>query len=253
MNNATPRIPHAHSIVGTSFNDIFHQILELCMTAPNHEVFGLSYELQNPLDRDIQNSVRAFDPVNAEKFFQWVLAGDPDLAPLKAVTKRAEMYDREVNGRNPHYGPRILKQLEEMVHELVDRPSTRRACMLILDAEDQIFLSAKRNDHNTIEYPCCISLTYFIRDNKLYASTVMRSQNVCSTIGYDNWNFTRLQETVLTLINEHYDIPIELGSYLHYAVNAHVIDHEVMKGRDMLNANQLRQDLLHPGRKVRSA
>lgn len=246
MKSRTPEIPHGHSFIGESFSDIYHNVLRICMSAPNHEIFGLSYELQNPLNRSIDNSVRAFDTVNAEKFFQWVLAGDPDLTPLKAVTKRAEMYDREVDGRNPHYGPRILKQLEEMVHELVDRPLSRRAVVLILDAEDQVFLSPKRNDFNTIEYPCCISLTYFVRNNKLYASTVMRSQNVCSTIGYDNWNFTRLQETVLSLLNDHYDIPIKLGSYLHYCINAHVIDHEIMRGKDILKSHNLRQSILNP-------
>ena len=250
MESHIPEIPHGHSFIGESFSDIFHNILRICISAPNHEIFGLSYELQNPLDREIDNSVRKFDPVNAEKFFQWVLAGDPDLSPLIAITPRAKMYDREVDGRNPHYGPRINYQLEEMVKELVNSPLTRRAVILILDHSDQCFLTPKREDFNSIEYPCTISLTCFIRGNKLYASTVMRSQNVCSTIAYDNWNFTRLQETVLTLVNEHYDIPIELGSYLHYCINAHIIDHEIMKGRDILQSYNLRQDILNPKRRI---
>lgn len=250
MKDNTQVLPNCHSFVSESFSDIFHSILRVCMAAPNHEVFGLSYELQNPLNRSIDNTVRKFDTNNAEKFFQWTMSGSTDLASMKVITKRANMYDREVEGRNPHYGPRINAQLEEVVKELVNRPLTRRAVILILDAKDQAFLSPKREEFNTIEYPCCISLTYFIRGNKLYASTVMRSQNVCSTIAYDNWNFTRLQETVLNLVNEHYDIPIELGSYLHYAINAHVIDHEIMRGRDILQSHNLRQTILNPRRKA---
>lgn len=250
MKHNKPKIPHGHPIIAESFNDIFHGMLELCISAPNHEVFGLSYELQNPLNRNIDNDVRAFDTENAEKFFQWILAGDPDMSVMISITNRAKMYDKEIGGRNPHYGPRILDQLKEMVKELVSRPLSRRAIILILDAKDQIFLSPKRDEFNTIEYPCCISLTYFIRDNKLYSSTVMRSQNVCSTIAYDNWNFTRLQETVLNLVNEHYDVPIELGSYLHYCINAHIIDHEIMRSKDILRSYKLRQSILDPRRKV---
>ncbi len=219
---------HGHLYVKDNFNELYHEMLRDVYKTPGYEIIGLSYVLTNPVERNVINSVRAFEPENAEKFFRWVLSGQKNLDDLKAVTKRAEMYDREVEGRCPHYGPRILPQLTNMIDELHENSNSRRACILILDAGDQIFLPEKRNNRNTIEYPCTVALTYFIRGGYLHAHTMMRSNNMCSTICYDNWNFTRMHETVLDLCNERH-MRLGLGHYFHYITNAHLIPGEVKR------------------------
>lgn len=229
---------NGHMYIEDTYDEIYHQMLKDVFRAPNHEVAGISYTLKDPTNLGITNSVRAFDTRNAEKFYQWILSGSSDMQVMKDITKRAIQFDREVDGRNPHYGPRIARQIDEVVNELFERPDSRRACILILDAKDQEFLSHKR-EGNTIEYPCTISLTYFIRNSYLHAHTVMRSNNVCSTICYDNYIFCRLQAEIVYRLNLKIDLalkgdPIHIGFYLHYIINAHIVKGEFKRSAKIL-------------------
>ncbi len=222
---------NGHMYIEDNFNEIYHRMLKDVFLAPNHELTGISYCLTDPTNVSVENSIRKFNTDNADIFFKWVLAGDPDMTIMKKATKHAEMYDREVDGRNPHYGPRIHMQLEELYNELIENPSTRRATMLILERKDQIFLAPKREKRSTIEYPCCISLTYFIRNNYFHANTVMRSNNMARTICYDNYNFTHLQMYLLEQLNLKLVLlgkqKLTLGNYYHYIVNAHIVRGDV--------------------------
>lgn len=224
--------------VEDNYDEIYHKMLKDTFTAPNQEIVGMSYELINPTSTKIDNSVRAFDVDNAEKFYQWVLSGSSDMSIMKDITNRAIMFDREVGGRNPHYGPRIAKQIDFVVDELFNDPGSRRACIMILDSRDMAFAMAKR-DKNTIEYPCTVMLNYFIRDGYLNAHTTMRSNNMCSTVCYDNYNFCRLQEEILSRLNIRGDLMgreprAQLGSYFHYILNAHIIPGEYKRSDKIL-------------------
>ena len=229
---------NGHMYIEDNYDDIYHQMLRDTLHAPNRELVGMSYELTNPTSTEIDNSVRAFDIENAEKFYQWVLSGSSDMSIMKDITKRAIQFDREVDGRNPHYGPRIINQIDFVVDELWDNPGSRRACIMILDHRDKSFAIAKR-DRNTIEYPCTVMLNYFIRDGYLNAHTTMRSNNMCSTVCYDNYNFCRLQEEILCRLNTRGDLlgrepRCHLGSYFHYILNAHIIPGEIKRSDKIL-------------------
>ncbi len=223
---------NGHMYVEDNYDEIYHQMLKDVFLAPNHEVIGISYTLTSPDNLSINSEARAFDLDNAEKFYQWILSGSHDMSIMKDITKRAIQFDREVGGRNPHYGPRIVCQIDEVITELFDNPGTRRACIMILDKQDQEFLEPKRNK-DTIEYPCTISLTYFIRNRYLHASTVMRSNNMCSTVCYDNYIFCKLQQEILQRYNLRANLTgkgsIYLGYYFHYIINAHIIKGEIKR------------------------
>ena len=225
---------NGHLYLEDTYDEIYHQMLKDVYAAPNHEVVGLSYTLKYPESLGIKSDTRAFDLDNAEKFYQWILSGSKDMTSMKKLTKRAVQFDREIEGRNPHYGPRIVEQIDDMIDELVARPDSRRACIMILDSKDQVFLPPKREDKNTIEYPCTIMLNYFIRNGYLHSNVTMRSNNVCSTICYDNYIFCRLQQHVVDEINKRIDFKVYLGWYFHYIVNAHIIRGEVKRSREIL-------------------
>jgi len=229
---------NGHMYLEESYDEIYHQMLKDLFLAPNHEVIGMSYTLKNPTSLRIKSKARAFDLNNAEKFYQWILSGSSDISIMRSITKRAIQFDREIDGRNPHYGPRIETQIDEVINELYLNPNSRRACILILDAKDQSFLLPKRK-RSTIEYPCTISLTYFIRNNYLHAHTVMRSNNMCSTICYDNYIFCRLQQEIIDRLNLRIDSELKgdivsIGFYFHYIINAHIIKGEIKRTRKIL-------------------
>lgn len=226
-----------YTIFGNTYDQIYHKLLRTVNMSPDKEVIGMNYILNDPTSLGIDNKVRAFNTANAERFFQWIMSGSTDMEAMKSISPRAQMYDREVDGRNPHYGPRILEQINEVVLELEHRPNTRRAVIMILDEGDQAFLLEKRN-RNTIEYPCTVSLTYFIRGDELHAHTVMRSNNVTSTICYDNYIFCKLQAYILGMINARMEegTPYRLGTYHHYMINAHIVPGEVKRTKKILEA-----------------
>ena len=229
---------NGHMYVEDTYDEIYHQMLKDTFLAPNHELVGISYTLKDPTRTAIDNSVRAFDVDNAEKYYQWILSGSGDMSIMKDVTKRAIQFDREVDGRNPHYGPRIANQISAVIDELIENPNSRRACIMILDAGDQAFMIAKRSG-STIEYPCTVMLNYFIRNGYLHAHTMMRSNNMCSTICYDNYNFCRLQEEIVSRLNRRGDLlgvgpGVHLGYYYHYILNAHIVKGEVKRTNKIL-------------------
>ena len=230
---------NGHMYLEDNYDEIYHRMLKDTFTARNQEIVGMSYELVDPTSTGIDNAVRAFDTENAEKFYQWILSGSGDMSIMKNITKRAIQFDREVDGRSPHYGPRISKQIDFVIDELFENPMSRRACIMILDPRDRAFAMAKRENKNTIEYPCTVMLNYFIRDGYLNAHTMMRSNNMCSTVCYDNYIFCRLQEEVLSRLNRRGDLmgkgpPAALGSYFHYILNAHIIPGEVKRSDKIL-------------------
>ena len=208
---------NGHMYMEDDYDEIYHQMLKDVFLAPK---------------------TRAFDLNNAEKFYQWILSGSTDMSIMKDITKRAIQFDREIEGRAPHYGPRIIDQIDEVINELTDNPGTRRACILILSHGDQAFLKPKREFKNTIEYPCTVMLNYFIRNGFLHAHTMMRSNNMCSTVCYDNYIFCRLQEEVIARYNLRAKMlgrsPAVLGYYYHYILNAHVIKGEIKRTRKIL-------------------
>jgi len=226
---------NGHMYLEDTYDEIYHQMLKDVFLAPNHELVGVSYTLRDPTSTKIQSDTRAFDIDNAEKFYQWILSGSGDMSIMKDITKRAIQFDREVDGRNPHYGPRIAKQIDFVIDELFNDPGSRRACIMILDPRDRAFAEAKRH-RNTIEYPCTVMLNYFIRNGYLHAHTMMRSNNMCSTVCYDNYIFCRLQEEVVKRLNLRAEIihtdrvnKVHLGFYFHYILNAHIIQGEIKR------------------------
>ena len=225
---------NGHLYLEDTYDEIYHQMLKDVFRAPNHEITGLSYTLKDPTSVGIKSITRAFDLDNAEKFFQWILSGSSDMTEMKKLTKRAIQFDREIDGRNPHYGPRISEQIDNTVNELIARPGSRRACIMILSAEDQAFLVPKREERNTIEYPCTIMINYFIRNGYLHSNVTMRSNNVCSTICYDNYIFCRLQQHMVDALNKKMNFKIHIGYYFHYIVNAHVVDGELKRSKKIL-------------------
>ena len=232
---------NGHMYLEDTYNEIYHKMLRDTFLAPNHELIGISYTLKDPTSTEIDNPVRAFDVENAEKFYQWVLSGSGDMSIMKEITKRAIQFDREVDGRNPHYGPRIAQQIDYVIDELYEDPGSRRACIMILDPRDRAFAVAKRETHSTIEYPCTVMLNYFIRNGYLHAHTMMRSNNMCSTVCYDNYIFCRLQEEIVCRLNTRATIlhpatanKVHLGYYFHYILNGHIIKGEVKRTNKIL-------------------
>ena len=226
-------------IEGTSFHEVYHQVLREVYESPEAKLYNLVFYVAVPTRRRVLNPVLNFRPAHAEHFYQWIRSGSKELNGWMADhMAHTASFIEEVSGRCTAYGPRIMTQVGEVIAELTANPPSRRACILILEREDQAILMPKRNDFTGAEYPCTVSLHYRLyssvaegrTEDRLHATTVMRSQNVYNVLPYDFYNFSRLQEDLAR------NLGVLPGSYSHFCLDAHIPDPLVDKAKEALDA-----------------
>lgn len=193
-----------------------------------HEISSLSYKVFDLSSFQFKNeSVGRLDYNYANLFYEWMVGGCTDnstiLEQYPGIARFMEKpkSDGLPENFNTFYGPRILLQLPYIVKELKENTTTRRAVISILDKDDLLLLDTDE----TLEFPCCDSATFFIRENKLHTHLHMRSQNMGQVLKLDMYLWGRF---TCELAQE---LQIELGSLTSSIVSAHVFkkDFEYIK------------------------
>lgn len=212
-----------------NFHDIYIKLLRELYNNPEfinktHEGLNVSFELTNIDENVIYNEARKFNEDYAKMFFNYIISGkgydEYYKEALVSLNNKAGDFLVEFENRNTQYGPRIHEQLPEIIEELQSNIETRRASILILDAEDRKFLAPKSKGLTTIEYPCTTALHFNIRDNKLNLTTQMRSQSACVVLVYDVFNFTNLMKYVAIQLKRTYP-ELELGTLYYNMSSCH--------------------------------
>lgn len=125
------------------------------------------------------------------------------------------------------YGPRLYDQLESVIEILCDDPDSRQAAALVWRGDEtQLALMGNK------DVPCTVALSWNIRDGKLNASTIMRSNDVFLGVAYDFWMFTRLQMTLAWALG------LEVGDYRHHAISLHAYERDWAKVDDFKIADE---------------
>jgi thymidylate synthase len=115
---------------------------------------------------------------------------------------------------NTFYGPRILQQLPHIEKELKEHPDTRRAVISILDKDDVLLL----DKDESLEFPCCDSATFFIREGKLNIHLHMRSQNMGQVLKLDMYLWGRFTCEFANRLN------LPIGKFTSSVVSAHIFN-----------------------------
>ena len=113
------------------------------------------------------------------------------------------------------YGPRLYGQLENVIRLIARDPDTRQASALVWRGDETTLALGGNKD-----VPCTVALSWNVRDGRLNASTVMRSNDVHLGVAYDFWMFTRLQMTLAWALG------LEVGDYRHHAVSLHIYERD---------------------------
>lgn len=163
-----------------------------------------------------------------EAFWDFVMDPECDTARLCELNPKAKNFLAEHNGRNIAYGPRIEQQIVHVLTELTEDPASRRASIMILEGADQELATAKRSENAKVEYPCTIAIQYYVRDGKLHAHTVMRSNCYVTVVHIDVYVQTRLQKMIADALG------LELGTYIHTALNAHILGGSMERAKKTL-------------------
>lgn len=153
----------------------------------------------------------------------WYMSSNP---LLKEIQKYTDGWDRMSDDGmtvNSNYGYCIKQkygfdQWEWCRKELDSNPNSRRAVIHIKEASYK-----ESKDVN-----CTVCLQFFIRNEKLYMTTYMRSNDLWMGFPYDVFQFCNMQ--VLMSMELGYD----LGTYTHIAGSLHLYERDV-KGAENNN------------------
>jgi len=123
---------------------------------------------------------------------------------------------------NSCYGKRLFKetakgqtQMGYVKRLLQERKETRKAVAMIYKERD--------TNPTTKDNPCTMYLHFAIRNDKLLATTHMRSNDLWLGTPYDVFFFTTLQRMLCAELQETYP-GLEVGEYTHIANSLHLYD-----------------------------
>lgn len=156
--------------------------------------------------------------------FLWYCRGDRF---DDSITKHASMWKKlkqDDGGFNSNYGQYLFKpymtpvgtmpsQFDFCVGELVKSPSSRRACMTLLN-------SGHAYPQNT-DMVCTYAIQFFIRDDCLEMHVYMRSNDVVFGLTNDAFCFNMIQRMVVAALRQA-GINVGVGAYFHNAGTLHV-------------------------------
>ena len=182
-------------------------------------LFNVGFYIENPLDHEIENKERKWNPVYAEAEWQWYLSGDRNTAKLgELYGKVPEIWKRMADGDgnvNSNYGWQWKRndQIDYVIDLLRYSPDTRQAAISIYDC--------KEHDTFTFDTPCTYAVQFTILDNKLNMSVVMRSNDLWFGFCNDQYQFSKLQDLIA------WKLDIEVGTYFHFAHNLHLYNDKI--------------------------
>jgi thymidylate synthase len=180
-------------------------------------LFNQGFTILNPLDNNIDTDYRKWNPVYANREWDWYLSGNPnaeEISTYAPIWKR--MMDDKGNVRS-NYGWQWKRnnQLDKVIDKLKENNNTRQAAISIYDG--------KEIDTYYKDTPCTYAVQFTILNNKLDMSVLMRSNDLWYGFCNDQYCFSKLQE----LVSER--IGLKIGTYFHFAHNLHLYNNFLNK------------------------
>ena len=182
-------------------------------------LFNVGFYITDPKNRKIINKERGWSEEYAEAEWKWYKSGDASIHKLGDIYgKIPEIWKRmaDQNGHvNSNYGYQWERnaQLDMVVEMLKHNPDTRQACISIYDG--------KEISSYAFDTPCTYAVQFTIVNNRLDMCVTMRSNDLWYGFCNDQYQFSKLQETVSERLE------IETGVYYHFAHNMHLYNDKI--------------------------
>lgn len=225
------------------WEDVYHANLLQAFIAPEMEAINHTFQLpprRHANDRTIVNPVRGFRTEFSQVMADWVIGGKVDISPEMLAlnpnaAKFATVLDDDKYGYHvTAYGPRVKGQLQFVLNELRRDPNSRRACIMMLSASDQMVAEAMAAGDTKCEYLCTYGFNFRLRCGYLDLNVSMRSNNYTTTVCQDVYVFAELQSHVAK------ELGVPVGCYYHHAASGHVFKGEEAHAAGILNTYRAR-------------
>ena len=167
----------------------------------------------------------------------WYLSGSNKLDAIRLYTRAWDRMSDDGETVNSNYGHIIQNAWDEdektgtaikfdqmkMCEELLRKdPNTRQAVIHIKSARNVVINPTK-------DLNCTVCLQFLLREDKLYMTTYMRSNDLWMGFPNDVFQFTCMQIYLAMRLN------VGLGSYTHIAGSLHMYERDYRKSLENIN------------------
>ena len=178
------------------------------------ELMDVIVEIEQPTKRIVSTLDRNFPVKCAKREFLWYMTHDNRVDLIGKYLPFWKECSDDCEHVNSNYGAVWYEQIQHIIERLKtalkEEESDRRATIAIYD-------KSFANYHGK-DMPCTLNVTLNVRDNKLYMSNTMRSNDVVTGFCIDVFTWTCLQELIAN------ELGVEVGTYTHHAVSMHVYE-----------------------------
>ncbi|QQO97198.1 thymidylate synthase [Maribacter phage Colly_1] len=205
------------------------------------ELLDYSVVINNPTDRNLSLDKRGNNIIAQIAETLWVLSGYDSLDYLSPFLPRAVNYSddgktwRAAYGKIMRHSARNLgrstvslgfDQLANVINILKEDPSSRQAFITInLPMDNATFLQTK-------DTPCTLDIIFNIRDRKLNAKVIMRSNDaIFGFSGINVYEWTVIQELMAAILG------VGIGYYSHNVMSYHIYETHYDKMNRIIEAN----------------
>lgn len=207
-------------------------------TAPRgmniREILNCAVMIDNPYSNLFKNEVRTLPLKYLKKELALYLSGRNDAEGFTEASKFWKKIANDDGTINSAYGNLIFKMVDTpnkftqwnwALTSLVKDKDSRQAVMHFNRPAHQYF--------GVKDFPCTLEMIFHIRNNKLDATTVMRSNDIIKGTTFDIPFFMLVQQIMLTALKNAYPT-LQMGTYTHIAHSMHLYESDFELVKNML-------------------
>ncbi len=213
---------------GNCMNDIYTQIynefdnnnsmIVSSRIGDTHEELHVLFSLGQPRNRWITIRVPSISPAYAIAELIYLISGSDEATVINPWNPKLQRYQGNYKYYPGAYGKRLrysfgFDQLNRAYDALLNEPTSRQVLLDIWNPE--VDLPKNQGKANNKDIPCNIISMLKIRQDKLYWSQIMRSNDMYLGLPYDVLLFTSLQEILAGWLQ------IDVGEYTHFCDSLH--------------------------------
>lgn len=202
------------------------------------EVLGTNFRVHEPLSCLVKHPARDINPRYALAEALWILSGSNKLELVAMYNKEMEKFSDDGEHLAGAYGPRLMSQMDYVLHQLINDKVTRQAVATIWTP----------NPEPSKDIPCTVSLQFLRRQSRygdrkrdqLHLIVSMRSSDVWLGLVYDFPVFAIIQNMVAGYLD------LDIGWLEFQFGSSHLYIRDYEAARNVLNSPQLGKSVSLP-------